>query len=130
MNKTILRGKWRRLRGNFKSEWGRLTDNDRRLLDGKLDQMVGLFQERYGYTQERAAQAVTRYLGSYPAKRLPTPPLQMKPWLGIAAVTTLLGIVMVGWLLLSQLFRAAADFADDNEVEAALEETLLDPEMA
>lgn len=65
LNKTILQGKWRRLRGGLKREWGHLTDNDRQQLDGKIDQMVGLFQERYGYTQERAVQAITHYLERY-----------------------------------------------------------------
>ena len=35
MNKIILQGKWRQLRGNLKTEWGRFTENDRRQLDGK-----------------------------------------------------------------------------------------------
>jgi hypothetical protein len=35
------------------------------MLDGKIDQMVGLLQERYGYTQERAAHALKHYVGGY-----------------------------------------------------------------
>ena len=124
MNKTILRGKWRRLQGNLKSEWGRLTDNDRRTLDGKIDQMVGLFQERYGYTQERATQAVTHYLGNYGLKKEPAFPALTGPWVPIAAATALLGIVALGWFVIKQFVQAAADFVDDNEVEAALEEAL------
>lgn len=124
MNKTILRGKWRRLQGNLKSEWGRLTDNDRRILDGKIDQMVGLFQERYGYTQERATQAVTRYLGRYESKKAPVHSAFTPPAVPLAVAAALLSLVALGWFVTNQLVRAAADFADDNEVEAALEEAL------
>ncbi|MEZ4674748.1 MAG: CsbD family protein [Caldilineaceae bacterium] len=59
----MIRGKLRQARGGLKAEWGRLTEDDRRMLDGKIDQLVGLFQERYGYTQERAAAALEHYLG-------------------------------------------------------------------
>ncbi len=124
MNKTILRGKWRRLQGNLKSEWGRLTDNDRRILDGKIDQMVGLFQERYGYTQERATQAVTHYLGRYENKKVHVPSTFTPPWVPLAVASVLLSVVALGWFITNQLVRAATDFADDNEVEAALEEAL------
>ena len=124
MNKTILRGKWRRMQGNLKSEWGRLTDNDRRTLDGKIDQMVGLFQERYGYTQERAAQAVTHYLGSYGVKKGPAFPTLARPWIPIAVVTACLGVVTLGWFMMNQLVEAAADLGDDDAVEAALEEAI------
>ena len=128
MNKTILRGKWHRLQGNLKSEWGRLTHNDRRTLDGKIDQMVGLLQERYGYTQERAAQAVTHYLGKYGANQAPPPPVRIKSWLPVATFTVLLGLVTLGWCVMNQLLQATDDFADDNAIEAALEASLFDAE--
>jgi uncharacterized protein YjbJ (UPF0337 family) len=60
-----MQGKWRQVRGTLKTRWANLTDDDRRMLDGKIDQMVGLLQERYGYTQERAAHALKHYLGRY-----------------------------------------------------------------
>ena len=129
MNKTILRGKWRQIQGNLKSEWGRLTDNDRRTLDGKIDQMVGLFQERYGYTQERATQAFTHYLGTKTGKKVPVTTTAARPWLPIVTVTTLVGMVTLGWFVMKQLGEAAADFGDDDAVEAALEEALAASEV-
>ena len=60
MNKTILQGKWRQMRGNLKMEWAKLRDDDRRMFEGKLDQMVGLLQERYGHTQESASKTLSQ----------------------------------------------------------------------
>lgn len=65
MNKTILQGKWRQMRGNLKMEWAKLRDDDRRMFEGKLDQMVGLLQERYGHTQESASKTLSHYLSGF-----------------------------------------------------------------
>lgn len=103
MNKTALRGKWRQARGGVKTEWGRLTHNDRRLLDGKLDQMLGLFEERYGYTRERSAALLTHYLSRHAKKQanLPTKIPQSRFLLGVAALA---GLAVIGWLTFTKLF--------------------------
>lgn len=85
------------MRGGLKTEWGRLTDNDRRLLDGKLDQMVGLFQERYGYTQERATKAVTHYLGGHGKRSRSSTTGLRKAWLPGLWVVGLLGLGTALW---------------------------------
>ena len=35
-------------------KWGKLTDDDLEVIEGKKDQLVGRLQERYGYTKEQA----------------------------------------------------------------------------
>ena len=123
MNKTALRGKWRQARGGVKSEWGRLTHNDRRLLDGKLDQMLGLFEERYGYTRERAADLLTHYLGRHAKKQasLPTRIPQSRFLLGVAA--GLAGLAVIGWLTFTKLFTGqGSHFASEaHEMLAAVD---------
>lgn len=125
MNKTILRGKWRQMRGNLKTEWGRLTDNDRRQLDGKFDQMVGLVQERYGYTQSHAAKLLTRYLAAYgkrSGKRASTAPTM---WLPAMAVLGVFSLAAMGWFFFTQFL---ADSADVAPTETAEPEALASPE--
>ena len=34
--------------------WGKLTDDDLDKVAGKYDQLIGLLQEKYGYTREQA----------------------------------------------------------------------------
>lgn len=62
MNSDILKGKWNQLKGNIKQQWGDLTDNDVARIEGNYDEFVGVLQERYGYTRERAEREVNDYL--------------------------------------------------------------------
>ncbi|MBX3011669.1 MAG: CsbD family protein [Caldilineaceae bacterium] len=63
MNSDILKGKWNQIKGNIKQQWGNLTDNDVARIEGNYDEFVGILQERYGYTRERAEREVEDYLG-------------------------------------------------------------------
>lgn len=54
MNTDIVQGKWQQLRGNIKTTFGKLTDDDLLQADGNADKMMGALQERYGYTKEKA----------------------------------------------------------------------------
>jgi len=65
MNSDILKGKWNQLKGNVKQQWGDLTDNDVARIEGNYDEFVGVLQERYGYTKERAEQEVGDYLNKH-----------------------------------------------------------------
>jgi uncharacterized protein YjbJ (UPF0337 family) len=60
MNKDIFEGKWKEMRGQVKEWWGKLTDDDLDRAGGKADQLVGLLQQKYGYTRERAEQEFNR----------------------------------------------------------------------
>jgi uncharacterized protein YjbJ (UPF0337 family) len=77
MNKDILEGKWKQMRGQARSWWGKLTDDDLDRAAGKFDILVGLLQERYGYTRQRAADEIDRRVTEYEAdmkrKSEPTP---------------------------------------------------------
>jgi uncharacterized protein YjbJ (UPF0337 family) len=65
MNQDILAGKWKQMRGELKTWWGKLTDDDVERISGQKDKLVGLIQERYGYTREQAEQEVERRLQEY-----------------------------------------------------------------
>ena len=54
MNNDIFEGKWKQMRGQAKVWWGKLTDDDLGKVNGKLDQLIGLLQEKYGYTRQQA----------------------------------------------------------------------------
>jgi uncharacterized protein YjbJ (UPF0337 family) len=61
MNSDILKGKWLQLRGTVKKQWGKLTDDDLDQVNGDMDKLAGILQERYGYSREQARQEVTRF---------------------------------------------------------------------
>jgi uncharacterized protein YjbJ (UPF0337 family) len=65
MNSSVLEGQWRQLRGKIKEHWGDLTDDDLDRADGKFDQMVGILQERYGYSNAEAEQKLSSFLDEF-----------------------------------------------------------------
>jgi uncharacterized protein YjbJ (UPF0337 family) len=62
MNWDRIEGRWKQLRGDARSEWGKLTDDDLDLVEGKRDILLGRLQERYGYAKERAEKAIDAWL--------------------------------------------------------------------
>lgn len=68
MNEDIFAGQWQQMRGALKSWWGRLTDDDFERIGGQKDKLIGLIQEKYGHTRDRAQQEVDRRLNEYDDK--------------------------------------------------------------
>ncbi len=54
MNWDQVEGKWKQYKGQAKEKWGKLTDDDLDVIDGKRQQIVGKIQERYGISREAA----------------------------------------------------------------------------
>ena len=67
MNKDILEGKWKQMRGNAKTWWGKLTDDDLDRAAGKFDVLAGLLQEKYGYTRQNADEEIDKRLKEFEA---------------------------------------------------------------
>ncbi|HHS9740338.1 TPA: CsbD family protein [Raoultella ornithinolytica] len=59
MNKDEIGGNWKQLKGKAKEKWGKLTDDDMTVIEGKRDQLVGKIQERYGYAKDQAEKEVS-----------------------------------------------------------------------
>ncbi len=60
LNENIFEGKWKQIRGQAKEWWGKLTDDDLDKVEGKYDKLVGLLQEKYGYTQEQVKEEIEK----------------------------------------------------------------------
>ncbi len=58
MNRDILQGKWKQLKGAAKQKWGKLTDDDLDRVEGSRDELVGMIQERYGKSRDEAEREV------------------------------------------------------------------------
>jgi uncharacterized protein YjbJ (UPF0337 family) len=65
MNKDILEGKWKQIRGEAKTWWGKLTDDDLDRAAGKFDILVGLVQEKYGYTRQQASDEIDKRITDF-----------------------------------------------------------------
>jgi len=62
MNKDIFEGKWKEMKGQTREWWGKLTDDDLEQAAGNAEQIVGLLQQKYGYTREQAEEEFNRRL--------------------------------------------------------------------
>jgi uncharacterized protein YjbJ (UPF0337 family) len=60
MNKDIFKGQWKEMRGQIKEWWGILSDDDLERADGNAEQIVGLLQQKYGYTHQHAEEEFNR----------------------------------------------------------------------
>src|SRR5678815_4543476 len=68
MNEDVFAGQWKQMRGELKTWWGRLAEDDFDRIGGQKDKLIGLVQERYGYTRGDAEEEVERRFKEYSAK--------------------------------------------------------------
>lgn len=60
--RDVLQGNWRRIRGTVRNEWGKLTEDDLESVGGNAERLLGLLQERYGWTKEYAQERLDTFL--------------------------------------------------------------------
>lgn len=58
MNWERLLGNWTQLRGRIRMQWGKLTDDQLDVIEGRRDLLLGKLQEAYGVTEAEADQQV------------------------------------------------------------------------
>ena len=68
MNWAQVEGKWEQLVGDVKSTWGKLTDDDIKIVAGKRDLLVGKLHERYGTAKEQAHKDIDAWVTKIGAK--------------------------------------------------------------
>lgn len=62
MNWDQVQGKWKQYKGQLRTKWGKLTDNDLDVIEGNRQQLVGKVQEYYGLTKEAAEKQVDEFV--------------------------------------------------------------------
>jgi uncharacterized protein YjbJ (UPF0337 family) len=62
MNWDQIEGNWTKAKGKLRQQWGKLTDDDLTLIDGKREELLGRLQERYGYQKEQAEKEVDNWM--------------------------------------------------------------------
>ncbi len=61
MNWDRIAGNWKQFSGMAKEQFGKLTDNDFQLINGRREQFVGKIQERYGIARDEAERQVKEF---------------------------------------------------------------------
>lgn len=62
MNKDMLQGMWKQVRGDIKTKWGKLTDDELDQVAGQREKLLGLIQQKYGEQREAAEAALNELL--------------------------------------------------------------------
>lgn len=61
MDKAVLESQWIQAREYIRDRWSKLTEDDVRQINGRVDQLIDKLQQRYGYTSEQAEEEVRRW---------------------------------------------------------------------
>jgi uncharacterized protein YjbJ (UPF0337 family) len=64
MNWDRVEGNWKQFKGNVQQKWGKLTDDDLDVIEGKRTELSGKLQARYGYAKDEAEKNIDSWLNS------------------------------------------------------------------
>jgi uncharacterized protein YjbJ (UPF0337 family) len=62
MNWDRIEGNWKEFKGKAKTQWGKLTDDDLSVINGRRDQLEGTLQKHYGYAKDQATKEIDTWL--------------------------------------------------------------------
>ena len=66
MDWNRIAGDWKQFTGRVKEKWGKLTDDDLDVINGRREQLEGKIQERYGVAKDQVRRDVDDWLSSLP----------------------------------------------------------------
>jgi uncharacterized protein YjbJ (UPF0337 family) len=69
-NQDILQGQWPELKGQVKQRWGKLTTDNVQRLSGKMEDLVAVLQQRYGYGKVQAEIEINDWVSTQNNKHL------------------------------------------------------------
>lgn len=65
MNRSILEGKWKEIKGDLRRAWGKITDDEWEQTKGNVTSMAGILEQRYGFAKDDAASKINSVLERY-----------------------------------------------------------------
>ena len=71
MNQDVLKGKWMQLKGEVRTQWGKLTNDDLDQIQGNSEKLIGKLQERYGYAKDKAQAEYESWVRQHPSEVTP-----------------------------------------------------------
>jgi len=61
MNKDTIGGDFKTMKGKIKAQWGKLTDDDLKRIEGKSEELAGRVQKAYGLSKDEAENQVREF---------------------------------------------------------------------
>ena len=62
VNQDILEGKWHELKGQARQTFAKLTDDDVEHMSGKMEELSGVLQQKYGYNKAQADREIDNWV--------------------------------------------------------------------
>ncbi len=72
MNWDQVEGKWKQLAGSLKEKFGKLTDDDLKVVAGKKEHAIGKLQELYGHSRAEAETHLDAWTSELKDEEIPT----------------------------------------------------------
>lgn len=64
MNKDIIQGNWKEIKGRVRQTWGEFTDDEVEHMKGSYEELEGAIQKKYGYNKERTKKELDKFIDS------------------------------------------------------------------
>jgi uncharacterized protein YjbJ (UPF0337 family) len=64
MNWDRVEGNWKEFKGKVQQKWGKLTNDDLDVIEGKRTELTGRLQQRYSVAKDEAERQVDTWLKS------------------------------------------------------------------
>lgn len=61
MNKDIIEGNWKKLKGDVQKKWGDLTDDQLDQVEGNRKKLAGEIQKTYGISKDEAEKQIEEW---------------------------------------------------------------------
>ena len=59
-----IEGKWKEFSGRVREKWGKLTNDEIRIINGKREKLAGMLQQKYGMAKEEAEKQIKDFEAS------------------------------------------------------------------
>lgn len=68
LNEDTIKGKWNEIKGEIRTQWGKMSDDELEKTSGNITSIAGLIQQRYGAKKEEVQEKLNGILAKFSAK--------------------------------------------------------------
>ena len=68
LNEDTIKGKWNEIKGEIRTQWGKMTEDELEQSSGNMTSIAGLIQQRYGAKKEEVQEKLNNILAKFSKK--------------------------------------------------------------
>jgi uncharacterized protein YjbJ (UPF0337 family) len=68
LNEETIKGKWKEIKGEIRTQWGNMTEDELEKSSGNINSIAGLIQQRYGAKKEEVQEKLNNILAKFSQK--------------------------------------------------------------